>query len=294
MWIPYDISVSLKAATSPDTIRQSKADLTPRAFLVGFLLRNPVTQAWELDLVADPAGTEVAEGDMTLTLHGNEAGKLAEVIVRVSATSAAGALDRAHAAVTRRLLRYVVETGRGMAIAGWRIADMAHDARWRCTPFRPSALTLDHAAFAPMPDDLAPLAELFQSARAATEPGARLLSAFAVLHAAHGGHPALARANAPAFRIATEMLVHAGCDDQALIGLDLGGLLAALQPWHDRLVGPTGVRLPLCDDLPTRQRLSRMGNLADLAAHRLLSSEIRARALDGALRPAPRLQAEPC
>ena len=61
---------------------------------------------------------------------------------------------------------------------------MAHDARWRCTPFRPSALVLDHAGLAPMPDDLAPLAELFQSARAATEPGARLLSAFALLHAA--------------------------------------------------------------------------------------------------------------
>ena len=55
MWIPYDISGSLKAATAPETIRQSRADLSLRVFLVGFLLRNPVTQAWELDLVADPA-----------------------------------------------------------------------------------------------------------------------------------------------------------------------------------------------------------------------------------------------
>lgn len=291
MWIPYDISGSLKAATAPETIRQSRADLTPRVFLVGFLLRNPVTQAWELDLVADPAGTELAEGDLHLTLHGNEAGKLAEVIVRVTATSAAAALERAHAAMTRRLLRYVVETGRGMAIAGWRVADMAHDARWRCTPFRPSALVLDHASLAPMPDDLAPLAELFQSARAATEPGARLLPAFALLHAAQDGHPALARADAAGFRVTTEMLVHAGADDAALAGLDLPGLLAALRPFHDRLVGPTGVRLPLCDDLPARQRLSRMANLADLAAHRLLAAEIRARGQD-ARQPAP--EPAPC
>ena len=291
MWIPYDISGSLKAASAPETIRQSRADETPRVFLVGFLLRNPVTQAWELDLVADPAGTDLAEGDLQLTLHGNEAGKLAEVIVRVTATSASAALERAHAAMTRRLLRYVVETGRGMAIAGWRVADMAHDARWRCTPFRPSALTLDHASLAPMPDDLAPLAELFQSARAATEPGARLLAAFALLHAAQDGHPALARADTAGFRVTTEMLVHAGADDASLTGLGLPGLLAALRPFHVRLVGPTGVRLPLCDDLPARQRLSRMANLADLAAHRLLAAEIRARALET---PQPALEPAPC
>ncbi|SDK55620.1 methylamine utilization protein MauJ [Paracoccus chinensis] len=291
MWIPYDISGSLKAATAPETIRLSRADETPRPFLVGFLLRNPVTQAWELDLVADPAGTELAEGDLHLTLHGNEAGKLAEVIVRVTATSAAAALERAHAAMTRRLLRYVVETGRGMAIAGWRVADMAHDARWRCTPFRPSALVLNHASLAPMPDDLAPLAELFQSARAATEPGARLLAAFALLHAAQEGHPALGRADVAGFRVTTEMLVHAGADDASLAGLDLPGLLAALRPFHDRLVGPAGVRLPLCDDLPARQRLSRMANLADLAAHRLLAAEIRARALET---PQPALEPAPC
>lgn len=291
MWIPYDISGSLKAASAPGTIRQSRADLTPRAFLVGFLLRNPVTQAWELDLVADPAGTELTEDDLHLTLHGNDAGKLAEIIVRATATSAAAALERAHGAVTRRLLRYVVETGRGMAIAGWRVADMAHEARWRCTPFRPSAQTLDHAALAPLADDLAPLAELFQSARAATEPGARLLSGFALLHAAQGGHPALGRADAAGFRVTTEMLVHAGADDQALAGLDLSGLLAALRPWHDRLVGPDGIRRPLCDDLATRQRLSRMANLADLAAHRLLAAEMRARGLGA---PQPALEAAPC
>lgn len=291
MWIPYDISGSLKAASAPATIRQSRADLTPRPFLVGFLLRNPVTQAWELDLVADPAGTALTEGDLTLTLHGNDAGKLAEIIVQATATSASAAVERAHGAVTRRLLRYVVDTGRGMAIAGWRVADMAHEARWRCTPFRPSAQTLDHARLAPLADDLAPLAELFQSARAATEPGARLLSAFALLHAAQGGHPALGRAGAGGFRVTTEMLVHAGADDTALAGLDLPGLLAALRPLHDRLVGPDGIRRPLCDDLPTRQRLSRMANLADLAAHRLLAAELQARGLAA---PQPALEGAPC
>ena len=99
------------------------------------------------------------------------------------------------------------------------------------------------------------------------------------------------RAEAAGFRVTTEMLVHAGADDAALAGLDLPGLLVALRPFHDRLVGPTGIRRPICDNLPARQRLSRMANLADLAAHRLLAAEIRARGLDARQ---PALEAAPC
>lgn len=43
MWIPYDIRASLKADSPPEAIRQSLADAEPREFLVGFFLRNPVT-----------------------------------------------------------------------------------------------------------------------------------------------------------------------------------------------------------------------------------------------------------
>lgn len=289
MWIPYDISGTLKAATAPETIRLSRADTTPRTFLIGFLLRNPVTQSWELDLVASPQGDEIEQDGLRMTLYGNDAGKLAEVIVNFTAPSAPQAVERAHEALTRRLLRYVVETGRGMAIAGWRVADTTHDARWRSTPFRPSALTLDHAGFAPVPDDLAPLAELFQSARAATEPGARMLAAFAMLHAADAGHPALSGVATRGFRVTPAMLVHAGVEDQSLVDLDLPALIATLRPWHDRLVGPGGVRLPLCDDLPTRQALGRLANLADLACHRLLVAEIRARGTQTAPAAVPEL-----
>ena len=296
MWIPYDIRGALKAATGPDTIRLSLADNTPREFLVGFLLRNPVTQAWELDVVADPAGAEIAdhddEGGVRLGFYGNEAGKLAEIIVRLTAPSAGAALSRAHDLVQRRLLRAVVETGRGMAIAGWRIADGSHGARWRCTPFRPSALHLDHASLGAVPPDLAPLVELFQRARNAPDAAGRMLAAFAVLHAAASGHPALARAGAEGFAVTQEMLVHAGAlqDGAALVGGDLAALMAALRPHHDRLVGPDGILAPLADDLAAQQGLGRMANLADLAAHRLLAAELRARA--GAEAPQAAAEAE--
>ena len=188
MWIPYDIRSSLKADSDAATISMSRADEAERDFLVGFFLRNPVTQAWELDIVASGAGQEISAGPMlpgaTVTFHGNEAGKLGEVIYRLAATSAEDALARAHDDFRLRLLGYLASIGRGMAIAGWRIADSRHAARWRCTPFRPSAMLVDFAAVAPVAADLAPFVELFQRARNAPDAASRLMAGFAVIHAA--------------------------------------------------------------------------------------------------------------
>ncbi|SHM26947.1 hypothetical protein SAMN05444389_10652 [Paracoccus solventivorans] len=282
MWIPYDIRASLKADSSKDTLRLSQADPRPRDFVVGFFLRNPVTQAWELDLVADEGSAELPAGpelpDAYLSLHPNQAGKLAEVIYRLPASSATEALELAHADMQRRMLRWLVEIGRGMAIAGWRVADMAHGARWRCTPFRPSAMQVNHAALSPLDADLAPVVELFQRARNAPDAASRLLAGFAVLVAALR-HPAMAGSGAGALRVTQEMLVHAGAlalADQ-LLDLSLPELVATLRPEHERLVGTDGVLLPVLDDLAGQRRLAVLANLADLSAHRLIVAEIRAR-----------------
>lgn len=279
MWIPYDIRGSLKPASPPGTIRLSRNDESRREFLVGFFLRNPVTQQWELDVVAAPEGEEIAEGDLRLRFFGNDDGKLSEIVVKVVEGSASGALARAHDALQRRLLRYVVEAGRGMAIGGWQVADLAHGARWRCTPFRPSALTLDHAALPPVAADLVPFAALFQRARNAPDAATRLMAAASVLHAAKEGHPALAHCGAADFRVRREMLVHAGAAEDAadLVGQGLGVLLAALRPSHERLTGEGGFMAATAGDLASEQELARMANLADLVAHRLLTAELRAR-----------------
>ena len=292
MWIPYDIRASLKADSPPEAIRQSLADAEPREFLVGFFLRNPVTQAWEADIAVEGAPAEMAAAPdlpgARISFHGNDGGKLSEVIYRLDATAHDQALARAHADMQRRMLRWLVQIGRGLALAGWRIADPAHGARWRCTPFRPSAMRADHIPLDPMPPDLAPLAELFQRARNAPDAASRLLAAFALLHAARD-HPALARADVPSFRVTQDMLIHSGAIacPEPLEGLDLGQLIAHLRPHHDRLVGPGGILAPVLDDLAGQRRLAQLANLADLAAHRLILAELRARqgaAADAALR----------
>lgn len=298
MWIPYDIRASLKAESDAATVRMSRADESERDFLVGFFLRNPVTQVWELDLVASPQGLEISAAPglpgATITYHGNDAGKLTEVIYRLAATSATEALARAHDDFQRRLLRYMSAIGRGMAIAGWRIADSKHGARWRCTPFRPSAMNLDFETLAPIARDLAPFVELFQRARNAPDAVSRLMAAFAVLHAAQSRHPALSGAVAPDFTVTQEMLVHAMAMEFApqFQGLDLSGLIAALEPEHQRLVAPGGLLAALSDDLPAQQRLSQFANLADHVAHRLIAAELRSRSAAATL-PAGRADGAP-
>ncbi|RMC39588.1 methylamine utilization protein MauJ [Paracoccus siganidrum] len=285
MWIPYDIRSSLKAESNPEAVRLSRADGRRRDFVVGFCLRNPITQSWELDMVADaepqqiPAGPDLPEA--RISIYGNEAGKLGEVIYQLPASSAEEALDRSHADFQLRLMRYLAEIGRGMAIGGWRIADMAHGARWRCTPFRPSAMKVDFQALAPADRDLAPFIELFQRARNAFDAASRLLAGYAVLHAAHGGHPALRRSGAETLRVTQEMLVHSGALawPQPLLDLELGQLLSLMRPHHDRLI-QGGVLAPVLDDLAGQRRLAQLANLSDLIAHRLICAEIRARGRD--------------
>ena len=115
MWIPYDIRASLKADSPPEAIRQSLADAEPREFLVGFFLRNPVTQAWEADIAVEGAPAEMAAGPdlpgARISFHGNDGGKLSEVIYRLDATAHDQALARAHADMQRRMLRWLVQIG---------------------------------------------------------------------------------------------------------------------------------------------------------------------------------------
>lgn len=280
MWIPYDLRASLKAESDADACKLSRADTERRDFVVGFYLRNPVTQVWELDIAAAEGGQQIEAGPgMQVTLYGNDAGKLAEAIYQLSAGTPEEALHLAHADFQPRLLRWLAEIGRGMAIGGWRIADLRHGARWRCTPFRPSAMTIDFRALAPVEDDLAPWVELLQRARNAVDAASRLMAGFAVLHAASRGEAALFHMDVDGFRVTQEMLIHSGAMalPDPLLNLDLDGLVTALAPHHARLITPDGMLAPVRDDLAAQQQMALLANLADLAAHRLIAAEITAR-----------------
>ena len=178
MWIPYGLPGQLKAESAPETIKHSRADRTKRDMLAAFFMRNPATEAWEIDITADTATeivhTIIAGTEAVIAFYGNDAGKLNEVIYRLRASCPQEVLTACHRDVENRLSRCALELGRGMAVAGWRLADPLHAARWRCTPFRPSALPFDPTSSEETPESHRRLVGLYRDARNAGDPAWRL------------------------------------------------------------------------------------------------------------------------
>lgn len=293
MWIPYDLTGSLKGETSAASLQRSQADRSVRDVLVGFFVRNPITQSWEIDVRAESAKevlTVALDGmPAEIACYGDASGKLSEIIYRIKSAEPYAAFDACRHDLEDRLARWTLELGRGMAIAGWRVADPANEARWRCTPFRPSALDLDLDAVAFAPDDLKPLLRVYQRARNASDPAWRLLNAYAVLTCWRAGKaPFPAKPRRPIPTVTLEMLVHSGTLGCAVTFKDqpLTVLIDALEVWRDAVLqdleapgeGTHGLRGE------ARWRVAHMASLADLAARETLLREIaRRRGADLAL-----------
>lgn len=291
MWIPYDLVGSLKPETSADSVERSKADRSVRSVLVGFFLRNPVTQVWDIDIRTDSVNralTAAVDGQRAeIAFYGGESGKLNEVIYRTNAADPFNALDACRSDLDERLARWTLELGRGMAVAGWRLADPANGARWRCTPFRPSALDLDLEAMEFAPDDLKPLARLYQRTRNASDPAWRLLNAYAILKRWRAGDAPFRRACEPPIPMVTfEMLAHSGALACALEFKDrpLSVLVDELRNWRDAALDDLEAPGEGADleRAGANSRFARMAGLADLAARETLMLEIARRRADAA------------
>lgn len=279
MWIPYDLMEGLKPETAVATIELAKADRSVRDIVVGFFVRNPVTQTWEIDVMADAVNRvyrrDVGGMPAEIAFYGDASGKLNEIIYRVQGADPFHALAACRRDVDERLARWTLELGRGMALAGWRIADPSHGARWRCTPFRPSALELDLDAVERVDEDLKPLIRLYQRARNASDSSWRLLNAYAVLRPWRDGERPFDR-SAQAQNVTFEMLVHSGAigSRPELKDQPLAVFVDELKPLRDEILAgleQSGVEAP---DEAGRVRVARMASLADLAARQALLGEI--------------------
>lgn len=283
MWIPYELAGSLKAETNAATIERSHADRSVRDVLVGFYVRNPITQTWEIDVLAETVKDvlTVRVNDMAaeIACYGDDAGKLNEIIYRVKSADPHAAFEACRQDLEDRLARWTLELGRGIAIAGWRVADPANEARWRCTPFRPSALELDLQVVAFAPDDLKPLLRLYQHARNASDPAWRLLNAYAVLSCWRAGKaPFSGTPKQHELTVTAEMLVHSGCISYAGEFKDqpLTVFVDELDIWRGAILhdlDAPGESHPMHRG-GTRSQLAHMASLADLAARKTLMQEI--------------------
>ena len=277
MWIPYDLKGPLKADTSPETIAAAGMDRKLRQIMVGFFLRNPVTWTWEIDLCAqdfaDGIETQLEGQPARIDLHGDDTGRVEEIVYRTFGTDHLAVLSRCHRDLEARLARWALELGRGMSIAGWRVADPDNNARWRCTPFRPSALNLSPERAVPPSPEFLPLLNLYRQGRNSSDPAWRLITATAILTAWRDGCPPLDRRQMPPQTVSLQMLVLsgtlvelAGLQDQPLETLvellvqERDAQMAALA--HPTRISSVG--------LAAQARLAQLANIADLAARQVL------------------------
>lgn len=215
MWIPHKLLSPLKAESPRETIQASEAATDDRTFVVGFLLGNAVTKVWETDLLVAPtdARREIRLDGKSCVIDAsaNISGKLHEIIYTIPSTGAVAALSTTFQHVAGELDRMALQYGRSVEIAGWRIADVEHGARWRCVPFRPSALLAEQDP-GTLPPAYAEVLRLYREARNATSAAWRLISAGAILDAAVSRRqPFVSKElDLANFTITTDMLVRSG------------------------------------------------------------------------------------
>ncbi|HEX2841579.1 methylamine utilization protein MauJ [Hyphomicrobium sp.] len=286
MWIPHNLLAPLKAETPKPTILASEAATEERTFVVGFFLRNPVTRAWETDVLVSQvtASREVRLDGKPCAVDecANLAGKLEEIIYTFSSTSATAALASSFRDVTGDLDRKALQYGRGFEICGWRVADIAHGARWRCIPFRPSALIAEPAS-EDVPQAYRKMLRLYREARSAPSAMWRLLSAGAILNAAVDGIAPFASDSRFGEHVITmDMLVRSGTliSYSSLKGATARDLRDIAEPARRMLLAmlaPSGETADLDGgDYHAEGALAALANLVDLVARDLLLSALRA------------------
>jgi hypothetical protein len=189
MWVPYNLLSPLKAESPKPAILASEAATNERDFVVGFFLRNPVTRNWETDILVSASDRDeqiTIDGRQgTMQASGNRSGKFEEIIYTLPAKGAVPALAACHEHVVKRIDEMILQYGRGIELVGWRVADIEHGARWRCIPFRPSALAASYVHNIPPAYDEA--LRLYREARCTTSARWRLICAGAIINAAVAG-----------------------------------------------------------------------------------------------------------
>lgn len=286
MWVPYNLLSPLKADATRSAILASEAAKNERAFVVGFILRNPVSRSWESDLLI---AEEDREAPLVLdgrhgTVHAsvNHAGKLEELIYNVRSSGAIPALADCYQDVVKRLEGLILKSGRGIEIVGWRVVDVEHGARWKCLPSRPSAVA-QSAMLQDYPPQYHEMMRLYRESRCATSARWRLICAGTILDAAVMNRDpfrpdeATEEANAAdSIRITNDMLIRSNA---IIMHPDLKGATvvdfhAVLEPKRQALLkgllpsgrAELGANPSYHDDLAD----ATVANLADLLARELL------------------------
>jgi len=292
MWVPYNLLSPLKAESPKPAILASEAATNERDFVVGFFLRNPVTRSWETDVLVSASDRDeqiTIDGRQgTMQASGNRSGKLEEIIYTLPAKGAVPALAACHEHVVKRLDEMILQYGRGIELVGWRVADIEHGARWRCIPFRPSALEASSYVhdIRPAYDEVL---RLYREARCTTSARWRLICAGAILDAVvagrepfgiDGGQELVNRGVPP---VTNDMLIRSNAiiAHPHLKGATVVEVRDLVEPRRQALLAALAIsgkgEFVTESGYSYESALAALANLADLMARDLILASLRAR-----------------
>lgn len=287
MWIPHSLLGPLKAESPKDAIQASEAATDERMFIVGFLLCNALTRAWETDLLVAPHAArreiKLDGAPCVVDASANISGKLHEIVYSLPSRAATDALAATFRHVTGELDRLALQYGRSFEIAGWRVADVAHEARWRCVPFRPSALLAEPDP-ASLPAAYAEVMHLYREARSARSATWRLIAAGAILDAAVARRAPFDAGDfdLAGYVVTTDMLVRSGTlvTHADLKGATARDLRDIAEPKRQALLARVATLGPGNGDADVggyREMAARaaLANLVDLVARDLVLASLR-------------------
>jgi len=297
VWVPYEALGPLRIEGDRDAVEASQRDDSSRTFLVSFFLESPGSReiATDFALSGEENADLVDAGGVARTarLAAGPTGRLSELLVSVEARRLEEALARAWQLAATATARWSAASGRAVTIAGWRIADLRHGARWRVAPFRPSTVALPPASHLPLRPEHFTLLRIYQEARRSRSVFSRLVFAQRILSAFDrrtepfattdrlAGNAGLVRAE-PTLRrldlvVADALVLFA---EPVPSELSWKEALAALTPTIRRVRDFVDPDRPPGDgtgwfQYRNEREVCAAANLADLLAHRILSEEIR-------------------
>lgn len=290
MWFPYSLPTSLKIEGDRQRANDSQIDDSPREFLIAYQLRNPISSEWSVELhLAEPKERKWKEpsgNHIHISFFPNEGGRLSEIVCKLTDTRLSTAVERCYAAVCRFLDYWSSVSGRGFSVAGLRAADLKHGGRWRAMPHWPSALDLSIDIPESLPAGFWSAAQLYREGRTSSNDRYRFLCCLALIDRWsraeqpfdwRGETSTQAAAFAPA-TISREFMALSGAMRVApnLEGMPIDSLPHALASWHAEATAFAfhGAAQQAFDDFKAVQDWAAIANVADIAAHIVLSRTI--------------------
>lgn len=282
MWFPYTLPAQWKVECDRERVRDSQADTGEREFLVGFYLQNPVSQEWQVELhLQEPQWIEFEYrgGRISAGFYPHDEERLAEILCRVQAQGHTEAVEYCHGFVTQLLNYWCAWYGRGLGIAGYRVADLRHEARWRAIPHRPSSEKFTVPDINRCGEKMDGLFELYRMVRTSNSPIHRFLCAYKLINLLNNPQaPSKLRGLVEAETVTKEMLVISGVIkyQPQLEGRQLTELPELLRSWRESslayIIDVETSGQPM--EFLQLDELACISNLLDITCHRVLSQLI--------------------